>query len=98
MLPFWARRAESSSERAEPTVGSEEEAEGARSKHAHFAFLRGADFFGGALSQREEPQREVLAPPPRHEGHRRHPTADPEAALAILQSSLVDLVIIEPAT
>jgi two-component system alkaline phosphatase synthesis response regulator PhoP len=43
-------------------------------------------------------QLEVLASLLKHEGHRVHPTADPEAALAILQSSLVDLVIIEPAT
>jgi two-component system, OmpR family, alkaline phosphatase synthesis response regulator PhoP len=43
-------------------------------------------------------QLEVLASLLKHEGHRVHPTTDPEAALAILQSSLVDLVIIEPAT
>lgn len=43
-------------------------------------------------------QLEVLASLLKHEGHRVHPTADPEAALAILQSSLVDLVIVEPAT
>ncbi|TMB69129.1 MAG: response regulator transcription factor [Chloroflexi bacterium] len=43
-------------------------------------------------------QLEVLASLLKHEGHRVHPTADPEAALAILHSSLVDLVIIEPAT
>lgn len=43
-------------------------------------------------------QLEVLASLLKHEGHRVHPTGDPEAALAILQSSLVDLVIVEPAT
>jgi len=43
-------------------------------------------------------QLEVLASLLKHEWHRVHPTGDPEAALAILQSSLVDLVIIEPAT
>lgn len=47
---------------------------------------------------KEPLQLEVLAALLRHEGHRVHPTGDPEAALAILQSSLVDLVIIEPAT
>lgn len=43
-------------------------------------------------------QLEVLASLLRHEGHRVHATTDAEAALALLQSSLVDLVIIEPAT
>lgn len=48
--------------------------------------------------ERDAFQQEVLTSLLKHEGHRVHPTADPEAALAILQSSLVDLVIIEPAT
>ena len=48
--------------------------------------------------ERDAFQQEVLTFLLKHEGHRVHPTADPEAALAILQSSLVDLVIIEPAT
>jgi DNA-binding response OmpR family regulator len=43
-------------------------------------------------------QLEVLASLLKHEGHRVHPTGDAEAALAILQSSFVDLVIVEPAT
>ena len=43
-------------------------------------------------------QLEVLASLLRHEGHTVHPTGDAEAALALLQSSMVDLVIIEPAT
>jgi DNA-binding response OmpR family regulator len=48
--------------------------------------------------ERDAFQQEVLTSLLKHEGHRVHPMADPEAALAILQSSLVDLVIIEPAT
>ncbi|MEO6795558.1 MAG: response regulator transcription factor [Candidatus Dormibacter sp.] len=43
-------------------------------------------------------QQEVLASLLKHEGHRVHLTGDPEEALAILQSALIDLVVIEPAT
>ncbi|TMD25240.1 MAG: response regulator, partial [Chloroflexi bacterium] len=47
---------------------------------------------------RDPLQQEVLASLLKHEGHRVHPTLDGDTALVILQSSLVDLVIIEPAT
>lgn len=47
---------------------------------------------------RDPLQQEVLASLLKHEGHRVHPTVDADTALVILQSSLVDLVIIEPAT
>ena len=47
---------------------------------------------------RDALQQEVLGALLKHDGHRVHPTADAETALAILQSALVDLVIIEPAT
>lgn len=47
---------------------------------------------------RDPLQQEVLVSLLKHEGHRVHATADAETALVILQSSLVDLVIIEPAT
>jgi len=43
-------------------------------------------------------QLEVLASVLKHEGHRVHPTTDPQAGLAVLQTSLIDLVVIEPAT
>jgi DNA-binding response OmpR family regulator len=43
-------------------------------------------------------QLEVLTSLLKHEGHRVHPTTDPQAALAALQTSLIDLVVIEPAT
>ena len=47
---------------------------------------------------RDALQLAVLASLLKHEGHRVHATGDPEAALAILQSAVIDLVIIEPAT
>jgi len=43
-------------------------------------------------------QLEVLSSVLKHEGHRVHPTTDPQAGLAVLQTSLIDLVVIEPAT
>ena len=43
-------------------------------------------------------QLEVLASVLKHEGHRVHPTTDPQAGLAVLQTSFIDLVVIEPAT
>ncbi len=61
--------------------------------------IRGKSDLATVLTlDRDVLQQEVLGSLLKHEGHRVHPTADPEAALAILQSALIDLVIIEPAT
>src|SRR5437763_3255183 len=71
----------------------------ARSTPVHScAIKRKPDLATVLTIDRDALQQEVLATLLKHDGHRVHPTADAETALAILQSALVDLVIIEPAT
>jgi DNA-binding response OmpR family regulator len=68
------------------------------STHAHSTFKEGKRLATVLTLDKDGLQLEVMSSLLKHEGHRVHPTGDPEAALAILQSSLVDLVIVEPAT
>src|SRR5438094_10181112 len=71
----------------------------ARSTPVHSCPIKGKPDLATVLTiDRDALQQEVLATLLKHDGHRVHPTADAETALAILQSALVDLVIIEPAT
>src|SRR5436309_5441482 len=71
----------------------------ARSTPVHSCPIKGKPDLATVLTiDRDALQQEVLGALLKHDGHRVHPTADAETALAILQSALVDLVIIEPAT